>query len=324
MSFILEALRKSEAERRAAPTTRGATSGVYVVTQPRRRPLSVMMLPAAALVAGIGIAVGWNVLTRDEAPVAAPQPTAQAASGDMTQTAVPPERIAPGTPAKVVQGAPATQRKISDVSMPAAVAVVRPPVKTVVAASAAADVGGANKGSAPQVVGTAGVAKSVVVATSAPVRSGMPVHTVAPAPAAASPVAPVTQSAPIAHVAPPAMPVVAAAAPAPTSIAVAVPPPPVASPATTPPTVAAGASTVAAKTPAAPAAPSAPVVPVVAEELPKLTISGFANSDDTRSRFAVIDNRIVREGEAFAPDLRLVQVGDDGVVVEYKGRRYRP
>lgn len=274
MSFILEALRKSEAERRAAPTTRGATAGVYVVAPPRRRSLGTMVMPAIALAAGIGVAVGWNAFTRDDAPVAVPPPVVQAA-GDRAVPVASAGSSDQGTSHKAAQVAPgahAAPRKIADVPMPAAVAVVRPPVKTVVAASAAADVGRDARGS-----------NTVAAPQTGPTAAG-----VKPAASVAAPLA-----APLPAVVPPALASSGVAAPSTTAVA---------------------ASAVS------PAVSKAPAV----EELPKLAVSGFANSEDTRSRFAVIDNRIVREGEVFAPDLRLVQVADDGIVVEYKGQRYRP
>lgn len=320
MSFILEALRKSEAERRAAPTTKGAAAGVYVVAQARRKPLMSVLLPLAALAAGIGLAVGWDALSSGDEPSAAQVPAVAAvvpdASGasaeaprDAAQAESTPEssavRAAPATPAKITTRAPATpSARNSNVAagpLPAAAAVVRPAVKTVVAGTAAGPAAGTSKANA----------------------TGAPAQQVA-AMKVTAPLVPRSTS--------PAAPTVVSAQPAGTAAGAAAQPaaqPATSSPVTQPVAVATPVPASAAPTPAVPIAP-APVpavvatAPIVADEPPKLTVSGFANAEDTRARFAVIDNRIVREGEMFAPDLRLVQVGDDGVVVEYKGRRYRP
>lgn len=303
MSFILEALRKSEAERRAAPTARGAAAGVYVVAQARRSLLRTLVVPATALAVGIGVAVGWNVLSRGDAPAAVPntssQPLIHDAGGDRV-AAVPttPTPVVPGSVSAPVKsgrdaavggtsvvGVPSAARSVVP-AMPAAVAVVRPPVKTVVAAVAPP---------AAVIRPAAPVAVAAIVPITEPIA----------APTAAAATLPVAAPRTVAAAVP-------AAAPAPTVI-----------PATAPAAVAASAAAQATSS-AVSAVAATSTASTAAEEPPKLSISGFANSDDTRARFAVIDNRIVREGEAFAPDLRLVQVGDDGVVVEYKGRRYRP
>lgn len=287
MSFILEALRKSEAERRAAPTAKGVAAGVYVVAQPRRRRSLTLLVPLAALAAGVGIAVGWGALPGERSasaltvvpPVA---PTAQVATSAPLDTGQSMPAAASAASNVVSSAGEAKAVPPPQAALPAAVAVVRPPVKTVVAASAAA----------PSAPAAAAVSNAP---SAAPVR---PRATGAGAIPATAPV-----SAPVVSPVPAAPGQVVAAAPAAAPAAV--------------------QATVQATVQAAAAVPDA-VSPAAADEPPRLHVSGFANADDTRERFAVIDNRIVREGEIFAPDLRLVQVGDDGVVVEYKGRRYRP
>jgi general secretion pathway protein B len=92
-----------------------------------------------------------------------------------------------------------------------------------------------------------------------------------------------------------------------------------------------------AEHPASPATPTAAARPAadrVVEQadlpsgvrslLPRLTVAGFAGNDDAQSRFAVINEQIVREGEEIAPGVRLESVADDGVVLAYRGYRFRP
>ena len=56
--------------------------------------------------------------------------------------------------------------------------------------------------------------------------------------------------------------------------------------------------------------------------LPKLTISGYIN-DEQGGRLAIINDRLVREGEEVSPGLRLEKVIDDSAVFNYRGHRFR-
>lgn len=321
MSFILEALRKSEAERRAAPMPRGTATGVYVVATSRRTAPLVWWVSAGLLAAAIGIAVGWGAASRgskpdapdSRAPVATPVAAASGSSAaDMaavdSKAAADPRAMAGrqggGGPLKPVAKASGTP----PAPQPPAVTVVRLPVRTVIAASATSPVPAANTP-----VATTPVA--IAPARSAPSPAALPIgdriamkstQPVRPTPSSVTPLTPAATVSPA-----------TASAPAATAATVT----------DTAPLALPGPAGDARSTAAVPMTPPAALpasTSLSADEPPKLAISGFANAEDTRARFAVIDNRIVREGETFAPDLRLVQVGDDGIVVEYKGRRYRP
>lgn len=64
--------------------------------------------------------------------------------------------------------------------------------------------------------------------------------------------------------------------------------------------------------------------PAIARNVPRISVSGFALTEDPESRVVVINDRMLREGEHVAADLRLERIGDDGVVLNYKGYRFRP
>lgn len=63
--------------------------------------------------------------------------------------------------------------------------------------------------------------------------------------------------------------------------------------------------------------------PAVASKLPRLTVSGYAHSDDPGSRVVVINDKMLLEGEQVSADLKLERIGADGVVLNYKGYRFR-
>ncbi len=58
--------------------------------------------------------------------------------------------------------------------------------------------------------------------------------------------------------------------------------------------------------------------------LPALAVSGFSYTDEPQARMAVINDRILREGEHAAEGVRLERVGNDGIVLNYRGFRFRP
>jgi general secretion pathway protein B len=58
--------------------------------------------------------------------------------------------------------------------------------------------------------------------------------------------------------------------------------------------------------------------------MPKLVVTGHSISEEDNVRLVVINDRVLREGEQVAPDLRLEAIGADGVVLNYRGYRFRP
>jgi len=56
--------------------------------------------------------------------------------------------------------------------------------------------------------------------------------------------------------------------------------------------------------------------------MPKVTISGFIN-DEQGENLAIINDKLVHEGEEVAPGLRLEKIVNENVIFSYKGQRYR-
>lgn len=61
----------------------------------------------------------------------------------------------------------------------------------------------------------------------------------------------------------------------------------------------------------------------IQEEIPSLSISAHAYSPTPRERLIGINDRVLREGEHAAPGLLLEQITPDGMVMSYKGYRFR-
>ena len=59
------------------------------------------------------------------------------------------------------------------------------------------------------------------------------------------------------------------------------------------------------------------------QELPAMTISVHAYSDNPGARLVGINNRILREGEYVVPGLKLEQITPDGMIFGYKGYSFR-
>jgi general secretion pathway protein B len=62
--------------------------------------------------------------------------------------------------------------------------------------------------------------------------------------------------------------------------------------------------------------------PALLKELPPLVVSGFIR-DDQAGSMAMIDDKLVREGDEVIPGLRLEKVLADGALFSYKGYRFR-
>lgn len=63
--------------------------------------------------------------------------------------------------------------------------------------------------------------------------------------------------------------------------------------------------------------------PSVLQDLPKIAVSVHAYSDTPTKRLVSIGSRIVREGDYVAPGLQLEQITPDGMILSYKGYRFR-
>lgn len=85
----------------------------------------------------------------------------------------------------------------------------------------------------------------------------------------------------------------------------------------------------AAGSAAASAVPPAGIVayqelpPPVREALPKFSLTGFAAVDETGVRLAFVNDRVVKEGDEVIPGVRLERVDADGMVLSYRGYRFR-
>ena len=64
--------------------------------------------------------------------------------------------------------------------------------------------------------------------------------------------------------------------------------------------------------------------PGVRQGVPKMAITGSSYTDEPELRMAVINERVVKEGEEAAPGVVLESIGADGIVLNYRGYRFRP
>lgn len=61
----------------------------------------------------------------------------------------------------------------------------------------------------------------------------------------------------------------------------------------------------------------------IQREIPAFTIGGYIYSGNRADRSVLINNRLLREGDEIAPGLALEQMTQNGMVLNYKGHRYR-
>lgn len=140
---------------------------------------------------------------------------------------------------------------------------------------------------------------------------------------------------------PPAIPSVIAAEPppsAPASLAAPVTTPPAPVKAAATPRVASAAPTPAVTPSARPpasvrdaAAPNPAQVyrrtelpDPIRSRLPPLTVSGYAYAVEAAQRMAVINERVVQEGDEAAPGVTVEHIDSDGLVLSFRGYRFRP
>lgn len=323
MSYILDALRKADAQRERDPARGIHAQPLRDGAAPGGRGGSAWLWAAAA--AGIAVlgAAGWYVLQErpadsareaSRAPTPARDPLGSAAVVSAPSPVVGTPPLAP--PAPAVTPAPAPVPVV-------AVAIEPPAPVSRPAASAAIDsrpmsqppMRGSQRVGAPGSA-AAGMAQSPpmtaapgVPATPAPQPGAAPAAGVTlPAPGgpvlgqpATAPAGPMTPGAPPQTMQPPLAP---AAAPPP-AIQPPPPPPPVRMP---PP-------------PAPPAPPAAPVAGLPADA-PKLVISGGVYSTDRVQRMLIVNGQVFNEGSEVVGGVVLEEVKPKGAVLRFRGSRY--
>lgn len=60
------------------------------------------------------------------------------------------------------------------------------------------------------------------------------------------------------------------------------------------------------------------------QSLPRLSLSGFSYAEEPQLRMAVINERILHQGDQAAPGIVVERIAGDGVVLNYRGFRFRP
>jgi general secretion pathway protein B len=289
MSLILEALKKSEQQRRLGEAP---TFGSPVVATRRRRNV----LPVLAILIALAAVAGWWLMRRSPTP-AAPASTSTSTDAARSVANTPIKRDAPGAPSAANRtpdrakqpGAPAASQRFEQEKRAAALgntARTMPPTPAPVAMP-------------PKSAGAA----TAPTATTAPTLPPAPtladksagLHTAAAPPAPAPPV-PAAQK-PDATTPP---------APAADKPVVATPAPPSKSP------------------PAAVAAlPTIWDLPFATrKDLPALDLSMHVYSADPKQRFVVLKGDRHVEGDEIADGLTLREIRQDGLVLEYKGQRF--
>ena len=289
MSLILEALKKSEAQRRLGEAPNLGTP--FTATRKRRSPLPWITL-AVVLVAAAG---GWWILS--------PQTegsTAQNGAAPATQ----PMPAGPIPPARKYQS---VRERAQAAAQAAASASPAPPI-TVIAPPA---------GHPPITAPTAAPAAAGAGAKP-PIVAAPP-----PTPAPTPPAVPATKSA-VANVPAPARSTDAKAVGTGTAPVAAAPPPPASTP--TPPPTPAPQPVVAP--PAAPAAPAEPAIPTVnnlafelRRDLPDLPVSMQVYSADPAHRFILVGGERKKEGDMIR-DVAVREIRTNGVVLEFRGQRF--
>jgi general secretion pathway protein B len=100
-----------------------------------------------------------------------------------------------------------------------------------------------------------------------------------------------------------------------------------AQPATADAVAAAPSGASVAPTPARPAPPAVPLIDALPSttqrQLPKLSLGGSIYSDDPAARFLIINGSTFHQGDSVAPDLMLEQIRPHDAVLNFKGQRFR-
>ncbi|MEJ5988569.1 general secretion pathway protein GspB [Ramlibacter sp. PS3R-8] len=289
MSYILDALRRADAERERDPS-RGIHAQPAAVlprdAQPPREPWVLAGVAVVVAVAGGYLLVGPD-RQRADAPVA---------------------RVEAVKPAPVAVTPPAAPEVV-----PVA-AVVLPPPPPAPARTAQRPAGTSDERV---------VVKAPVFARLAPTPPQPGVTSSDTAPPGAAPSAPPAAPPSVAPSAPPAMAPAARPAAAPSTAPAAGPS---AAPSTAP-TTGPSAAPSGAAAPAS-AAPAGRIVAVselpadVQRELPKLVIAGGVHSENPSQRMLIVGGQVRSEGAELAPGLVLEQIRASSAVLRFKGWRY--
>lgn len=291
MSYILDALRRAEAER-----GRGGVPGLHSQTVPvhgaapaAARPLAAhpaVLLGGALALAAVAAGGTWWAMQRPGGT-----PAVQVA-------AVPPLPTAPASPPAV---APAQPSPAVAVPAPAPAAAVAPPPEPAAPVAATASPPPA----APAVPLPERRAPEKRVAEKPRERPAAEVtaQRAGPAPLPASLPVAVGES-------PRARP---SAAPAPGTAAVASPVQPVA---------AQGPGAATAPPPAAPVFAQADLPEAIRSQLPALKISGATYSNNPAHRMAIVNGQVLLEGDQAGPGLVLERVEQSRTVWSFRGYRY--
>jgi general secretion pathway protein B len=303
MSLILEALRKSEQQRRLGETPTLATDSAWAARRWRGETARAARWPwivLAVLLAAGGAAAWWLLAPRASAPDVA-------ATADPIDTTT---ATAPGD-AGPVAATPAAQAQ----PMPPAMVTAPPPPPPPPAAAPPAPVA--------SVASTAAQAIDPSIRLEVPTPSPDGEYPQVPAPAeqAAATLVPSPTG-------PATAPSADSSAQVPTAPAIAPPPVAATTPAATPASPPDPTPAPAVAAPATDATGSSDVPPVYAlslairQALPPLRLSMHVWNADPARRFVILGETRAVEGETAGDDLRIVEIRRDGVVLEFRGTRF--
>lgn len=296
MSYILEALKKAQAERQLgnAPTIHAPTLSAVPQEASGRKPLVIGFAAGAVLVAGALFAWRQQGAAPEKLADAGPAnhyaaPAGAARASQAAAPAVPsvaPTTVAPASSAPGVPVAPPAPAKPASVESTAQVALVQDPPS------------GADSHESRQARVQPAPQKQAAKAAEPVAASSV----AAARPAAPAPVAAIAPSRPAPHE-------VAPQAPAAARTASAVPAQPVAVPA------------------APPAGENLRTLNELPESIrfniPRVTFGGYMYSPNPADSLVLIDRVLRREGEEVAPGLVLEKVLPKAAVMNYRGNRYR-
>ncbi len=323
MSYILDALKKSQRERPPGPVPDLFTVHGPQPSLPRRPTRAIIAAALFLVVLAISLWAWIGTGRREEGaarpPVAASLPARPEAP---TVPAAPRAVVAPTPPAPARAAVAAARRKAVD-EPPTAHAPAAQKPREVVAAPAVSVAAPTHP--PPAAPASVAVPASPAVVSPAPATVPATPATV-PASPAVMPTAPVARPSPpqTAGHAPspptPASDLPPAAFPAPVSAA-----PPTSVPAPVTSAVAEPAQTAPEQTPPADGRVlNLDELPATLRaELPKLRVSGHVWSEEPALRLLSVDDRLLHEGDEVTPGASLQEITPSGAVFAYKGWRFR-
>lgn len=287
MSYILDALRKADAQRDRDPA-RGIHAQAHrpIGTSVERHGARNPVFWGAAVAAFVTLAAaGWYLYAGRNAPVTSRADRAAIAAGPATGSGVPAPVPAAAAPAPVVGVAP-----VPAPAVPAVATRIEPPAPAI-----------------RQVQ----MPERDPRATSQPPMRGMPQGTLGAAPQPA---------------ANPAPPPPAAASAAPAGVPAPAAAPANGASGTTPPAAAVNAPTRAPASPpaAAPAATAPAAAPVAGlpPDAPKLAISGGVYSNNRAQRMLIVNGQVFNEGSEIGPGVVLEEIKAKTALLRFRGARY--